>query len=272
MRLKVDLDKLNPDIQPVDVSRWFKRFELFIDVHLEAKPEVDKKAEYLRILPLYLAGSALLCFEELPYTEQQDYEMIKLRLSSYHQLDDSQAYNKFISSKYEAEGVDVFIAQLRRLLCTTLGVQGPSADKLILHQFLHAIPAPIAAELRTRCTTSDMAIDLQTVVNTARHLPSLQSMGGAEIIGAIQGQPNNTRHKTRPTEIAGNKPRGQPSTGGRRNKQMTCFVCGADHMMRDCPLIQQIAQGNDRGSLQSQAACKTSPPTLAARASTSPSN
>ena len=245
----MDIEKLNPDSGYVDTKRWFRRYELFMNLQLGLKEEneVDRFEQYLTYLPLYIAGSALLCFEELPAKEQEDYALVKTRLASYHELDEAQAYSEFVECKYGGEGVDVCIARLRRYM-STLHIEGEVADRLILQQFMRSIPVSVATELRTRCSKEDDSMDLQTVITTARHLQSLQAAPGVDFVGAVGGN-------RFPKSKGKGKGKGQPSAAGEHQKKTEtpqkkteCFVCGEGHYMKECPLIKSLIQGNGVGS------------------------
>ncbi len=99
--------------------------------------------------------------------------MVKARLSDFHRLDRSTAYANFMSSTYTGNGVDLFVAELRRYL-GVLDISEKNADVLILEQFLRSILPSSAAELRSRCTKDTQIMELNTVITVARHLPSLQ--------------------------------------------------------------------------------------------------
>ena len=47
----------------------------------------DRSREYLRYVPLYLQGSALLCFEELGSEDRSAYEVVKERLCEYFRME-----------------------------------------------------------------------------------------------------------------------------------------------------------------------------------------
>ena len=234
----MDIEKLNPDSGFIDIKRWFRRYELFMNLQLGLKEESDSDRfeQYLTYLPLYLTGSALLCFEELPAHEQTDYELVKTRLASYHELDEGQAYAEFVESQYGGEGVDLFIARLRRLL-TTLRIDGGVADRLILQQFLRSIPAASAAELHARCHREDMDLQLQPVINVARHLPSLSKI---DVVGAVR----IAKPKAKSKGPSGDQQK-KPTPPG---KKVECFICGEGHYMKECPTIRTLIQGNGVGS------------------------
>jgi hypothetical protein len=245
MKLRVDLEKLHPDGGYVDTRRWFDQYERYIQLQCETKTD-DQKEEnrskiYLRYLPLFLAGSALICWEELPEAEKQDYEVVKKRLRSYYELDESQAYTMFVTGKYTGEGVDVFVATLRRYL-STMSITGEIADKLILQQFLQAIPATVATELRTRCSKEGTLLGLHVVLSTARTLPALQL--GA-IIGGVPGNPKKDRPKRAPEAKPNNPEGGKGKEYG--GKPRSCFLCGDPHLMKECPLVRNML-GNMSGN------------------------
>lgn len=261
MKLKIDLDKFDPDRSHQDASRWFARYELFIGVQgsLELKDE-ELASNCLRYLPLFLAGSALLCYEELPTAERASYEIVKARLTAFYELDASQAFDRLCTSKYSGEGVDVFVAQLRRYT-NLLELPRESADKLIVEQFLRAIPAAAARELRVLSRGIGKTLDLNTVLTNARHLSTLQVDDQGEMIGLLglvkEAQTPPTGQKQEKVHGRG-RGKGKTST----QKPPSCFVCEGAHYARECPLIQKLRMGNEPGSSAGQAT-KASPPGLA---------
>ena len=257
MRIKVDLDKLDVDGGYVDVSRWFSRYELFFDCQLEDKKEegknvIDKKSTYLKYLPLYLTGSALLCYEELLESERKDYGIVKDRLSAFHRIDRSTAYASFISSTYIGNGVDLFIAELRRYL-GVLGIAAEDANVLILEQFLRSIPASSAAELRSRCSKDSQPMVLENVISVARHLPSLQLDNQGSFVGAFHGhrRAGKGKGKGHPQPEESRKPQQvtyQNKTDAAARK-LKCFLCDSEnHKMSECPMLSSLRkQGNGVG-------------------------
>jgi hypothetical protein len=170
MKLRADLvEKLNVDDGPVDVSRWFQRYELFVDCSEgKMESEFDRSGLYLRYLPLFLTGTALMCFEEMPDEDKIAYILIKHQLCEYFALDATSAYSKFADSKFTpGVGVDGFIALLRRYT-NIMKIEKHSADQLILEQFMRAIPTSAATELRVRCGHGDQ-LELHSVLRVARH-------------------------------------------------------------------------------------------------------
>jgi hypothetical protein len=272
MRLKIDIEKLNVDGGYIDVGRWFNRYELYFDYQIddgdktEEGVTVDRSAVYLKYLPLYLSGSALLCFEELPAHERGNYTVVKARLSDFHRLDRSTAYANFITSTYTGNGVDLFVAELRRYL-GVLDLSDKNADVLILEQFMRSIPPSSAAELRSRCTRDTQIMELNTVITVARHLPSLQveSLIGAFHPGRRHGK-GKGKGRQPPPHIPSTQPPEQPA------KAQPCFVCeGTDHKMATCPvLIKLRVQGNATGP--AYAASTLGPNTKAAQPSFSRSH
>ena len=269
MKLRVDLDKFNPERGTEDPNRWFHRYELFIRSQRTPAPAVapvvddngapvaemdDIEIIYLRYLPLYLAGSAILCFEELPEEEQEVYQIVKARLCQMFELDPSVAFERFVTSRYAGEGVDIFVAKLRRYV-SLIGLPRLSCDRLLVEQFLRSIPPDAARELRVISRAEgSLYLDLSTLITNARHLATLQPNQQTELIGAVastpvaapaaNGKPNRPRNP--PTNSSA------PQTSGgssRAAKKVACFACGGEHRMMDCPLMQRLQslQGNAGG-------------------------
>jgi hypothetical protein len=209
-----------------------------------------------------LAGSAILCYEELPEEEQEVYAIVKLRLCSMYELDASQAFDRFVTSRYNGEGVDVFVAQLRRYV-SLIGLPRQSCDRLLVEQFLRAIPAEAARELRVISRSEgSIHLELSMLITNARHLASLKALDKSEMIGMIRNHngPADIRRADRPTGSASRpfRPAGMPAPQARGptstepsrgTRKLACFACSGDHMMKDCPLMKQLQtmQGNGVG-------------------------
>lgn len=255
MKLRADLiEKLDVDQGAVDVSRWFSRYELFIRC-AEQKFENDEDfaKECAFYLPLFLKGSALLCFEELDEEERNNYALAKSKLCEFYRIDASTAFALFCESKYICgSGVDAFVAQLRRYV-GLLNMPKASCDQLILEQFLKAIPPQSAAELRVLCGKENRALELGSVIATARHLPSL-SVEQPPVVGAAT--PGYTRPAAKQEQRGEQRRQGKGRGKGRPQGQ--CFLCKGDHFMRDCPHAESFRKhiqnsGNEQGPASSGA-------------------
>ena len=263
MKLRADLvEKLDVDQGLVDVPRWFSRYELFIRC-AEQKFENDEDfaKECALYLPLFLKGSALLCFEELEEEDRSQYYRCRARLCEFYRIDHSTAFARFCEAKYVlGSGVDSFIAQLRRYL-TLLDLPKTSCDSLILEQFLKAIPAQSASELRVLCGKENRPLELASVISTARHLPSLaieqQPMVGAATSAHFNRFPVKFERKIDQPRFG--KGRGKGREGNHyRTPTSQCFLCKGDHLMRECPHVESFRKhiqnsGNDSGPVSSGA-------------------
>ena len=92
----------------IDVNRWFARYDLFFDCQIDAKEGGNTEAVYLNYLPLYLPGSALLCFKELSVIDRAGGPSVKEPLAAFHKLDRTAAYSNFISRLQKETLLKVF--------------------------------------------------------------------------------------------------------------------------------------------------------------------
>ena len=259
MKLRTDVvEKLDP-ATCVDAARWFTRYELFVDI-AEGKAEDDenRSTSYLRFLPLYLAGDALLCYEEMNEEVLGCYSSVKAQLSEYFRMDEATAYNSFCTAKFEpGNSVDAFVAQLRKY-ASLLDLGKHTSDKLILAQFMQAIPQDAAADIRGRCGRDNDALQLDVVLKVARHLPSLNNP--VPIAGVTDkpthgdsSQKRNENQKEPEREKSGGRSSAVNRRGGQQRRKLECYLCKEDHPMSMCPLIEtfrQTMQGNAGGPAQ----------------------
>jgi len=247
MKLRADvIEKFDP-ATGMDAARWFGRYELFVDIS-EGKPEseIDRSKQYLSFLPLFLGGDALLCFEEMRDEDRSNYALVKTELCEYYSMDDTTAYSKFCESKFEpGTSVDAFIAQLRKY-AGILELGKYSCDKLILAQFMKAIPSEAASEIRGRCGRDNEELQLASVLKVARHLPSLNTSAP---IAVVNERPE-IRDKSEKRIPFGGRHRGQQRGDRERKSKLECYICGGEHMMKECPHTQQfrsMLSGNVQG-------------------------
>lgn len=243
MAIKIHpIEKLDP-ANCIDVARWFSRYEHFID-NTEGKleNEEDRFARYMRYLPLFLAGDALLCYEEMYEADKEQYGVVKAQLCEFYGLDATTAYSNFTNAKFEpGSSVDAFIAMLRKY-AGALDIGKFNCDKLIMEQFLRAIPAEAAAEIRGRCGGESDELQLVNVLRVARHMPSLNNP--APIVAAITERPKGERIQSK------GERRGSGSYKGwrQRRENTACFMRGGDHFMRDCPHVAAFRQSLNAGN------------------------
>lgn len=263
MRLKVDIEKLNVDGGFVDIRRWFKRYEIYLDTQRQMKSEdteihssdaddendrAMREQIYLKYLPLHLTGSILCCFEELDEEDTRDYNRVKEQLVSFYSIDRATAYSRFVESKYTGTGVDLYVAEMRKYL-GVLGIKRDSQDALLLEQFLRGIPDVCAAELRSRCGKEGDDMELGAVIQVARTLRSLQLDERGNFVGfagTAGWQQSKGREQKRPPPPPPPQARApEAKTERNASKVMSCFACSGNHRMCDCPIMQAFrASGN----------------------------
>lgn len=234
-----------------DAERWFSRYELYVDISEgKTENEQERSMRYLRYLPVFLAGDVWLCYEEMYETDKATYGVVKAQLCEYYSMDSAAAYTKFCNSKFEpGSSVDAFIAQLRKY-AGMLSLGKYSSDKLILEQFLRSVPQEAAMEIRGRCGRDNDEMQLSNVLKVARHLPSLNNP--AAIIGVITERPKNENFSNsggNNFNSGGSHSRGNSER--QRRSKLECYVCGEEHMMKDCSHLvafrESLTSGNGKG-------------------------
>jgi hypothetical protein len=139
----------------------------------------------------------------------------------------------FVDSRYTGTGVDLFIAQLRHYL-SVLCLQKHDSDVLVLEQFLRSVPKDVGVEIRARCARDDSPLELNAVLNVARHMPSLANAEDLDFVGAAKATTIHGSGKGKGRRPAKGGPKEEPQSKGK------CFLCEGEHRMRECPLVQTL--------------------------------
>jgi hypothetical protein len=239
----------------LDPGAWFRRYELYIELYVYRTPidkanegsddsgkgDMDESLDRLRgkYLPFFLGGRVLVTYEQLTLGERNHYALAKSRLLAAYMMSPSMAYAKFTSSKFTGGSVDMFAAELRRLLELVPGMQSlaPAAkDGLIVEQLLRGLPAALSRELRLVCVdTLTGAVTLSSVLERSRLLPELeesQREQGSERSRAIICAAPRTPRKQRCFRCG---EEGHIRSDCKSQSDL-CFKCGKPgHRQRDCP-------------------------------------
>ena len=215
-----------------DPQSWFRRYELYMELYVykpESKPEgfSDDVLESLKAkhLPFYLGGKVQATYEQLPVEMQEDFGAVKSKILTAYRMSGATAYSKFVSAKYSGGSVDMFVAELGRLLAMVPGMRSLGAvekDGLILEQLLRGMPEGLARELRLICVDpSTGEVPLERVLERARLLPE----GEVSDIGWYR-QPAPM--------VVGAVPR-------RSNGNVVCYKCGKEgHVRTACPQTEDL--------------------------------
>ena len=236
----------------VDPQSWFRRYELYIELFVhkpDGKREEDSpgilateadearlEATKARYLAFYLGGKVLATYEQLPMVVQGDFEQSKAKLLAAYRMSSATAYAKFVSMMYTEGSVDMFVAELRRMLGLVPGMQHLSSkdkDGLILEQLFRGLSGSLARELRLVCMDTETGeVHLDKVLERARLLPELQTADESDIV-------------VRAPKLVGAVPlRGGPTEARGRARPMRCFKCGKEgHLRKDCKVKDIVCFG-----------------------------
>ena len=134
------------------VSEWFQRFEICCRANGWDNDKMALK------LPTLLEGEALAVWLELTAEEQKDYSATKqkiidaIKLMSFVSLDD---FHKRVLRPQEP--LSLYVHELKQLLNQAmLEITAPTAEQLLLHQFLTGLPQEVSKQLRATGATDTL--------------------------------------------------------------------------------------------------------------------
>lgn len=188
-----------------DVSDWLEKLELVARLQNVTQLET--------FVPLFLSGPAFAVYKQLSDLDKSDYANLKAKLIEAFGVDCYSAYTDLRERVLkDGESVDVFIADLRRLVAL-MGQTNP--EPLLKCAFVSGLPADVSIQLKS--TTAVESLELPELISRARIILS-------------------TRIPTSNLCAAGQ------ITSARRLK---CFECGSfDHIKRDCP--KRVSEAPER--------------------------
>lgn len=245
MSAKPSIDLLTENCENPD--GWFKKYELFIELFgiaglnikspgtvspvddeesargSEGLPRpVDIRA---KLLPFYLGGRVFVTYDQFSAVEKCDYGTAKKLILLSYGLSGPKAYSTFTGLTYKGGSIDMFVAELRRVLDLVPGMRAlahPDKDGLILEQLLRGLPQTLASQLRLVCADPlTGSVSLTTVLAKLRVLP------GHDL--------------TPPPSVVTGSGSGQAIVAAVRGKGKRCFRCGAEgHLRPECTFATDV--------------------------------
>ena len=122
-----------------DVCAWLQKVELVAKL-----TQVKNVAAFL---PLYLEGSALAVYLELPDAEKEDEEIIKRKLVEAFSDSRFVAFEKLKVARWTGEPVDVFANEIRRMARAS-GFVDEGLEEIVKLTFVTGFPESISLELQ----------------------------------------------------------------------------------------------------------------------------
>lgn len=129
---------------------------------------LQKITDLASFVPLFFEGEAFMIYQELSDAEKTNVESIEKAMKSAFCLTSGQAYDKFTERKIRrGEGVDVYLADLKRLLVLAgIGFN----EKIVKEQFLKGLPSRIAQEVNTHSNADGKPVTLTQVVSRTKQV------------------------------------------------------------------------------------------------------
>ena len=191
-----------------NIETWLEKLELV------AKLQAVKEKEHF--LPLFLEGPAFAVYQQFSEEVKNDYNNLCSGLLAAFAANEFSAYEQFSARKYnEGEGVDVYLADLRRLAM----LFGSTEERTLRCAFVVGLPEYVSKQLRALSNIESLR--LSDIVSRARYLVA----DCANITCASGVRKNNTH---------------------RSLKDVICYRCDKKgHIARFCR--ERRRQGNDKG-------------------------
>lgn len=202
-----------------DFSEWLDKLELVA--------KLQKIDDLTSFLPLFLVGPAFAVYKQLAEATRNDYTELKKALLSAFGVNCYAAYNQLQRRVLQdGEGVDIYLADLRRLV-TLMGQKDP--EPLLKCAFMSGLPDDVSVQLKSMAAVEELS--LEQLATRARMILSTRQSDTACAAGYRKQRGCYTcgsqAHFAREcSKSANNKPTREP----RR-----CYVCGdRNHIARNC--------------------------------------
>ena len=185
-------------------------FSTWID-KLQLVAQLQGVEDLAKFVPLFLSGSAFALYQQLSDDTKKDFTKIKTELATAFSTDPFASYELLRNRVLlEGESVDVYLADLRRLVSLT-GQQ--TAGPILRCAFVAGLPSDISLQLRS--TANIASLELSEILSKARAMMASKSSSSMYACAATVKYDN-------------------------RNK--TCFNCGGSgHIAKNCPSPKQIS-------------------------------
>lgn len=158
-----DLIKSYEGVPSGDFSVWVDKLELVA--------KLQKVTDLTTFLPLFLSGAAFSVYKQLSEEVQKDFDKLKGALLTAFSENSFSAYDQLrMRMLMEGESVDVFLADLRRLVAL---VGQTTPEPLLRCAFLAGLPQDLATQLKSLVAVETLS--LEDLVGRARMMLSTSS-------------------------------------------------------------------------------------------------
>ena len=184
-----------------DVVAWLKKVDLVA--------RLQKIDDVASVIPLFLEGDALALYLEMSEHEQEDADMIRLRLKKAFAEGVFDAYEKLKRVRWSGESVDVYANNIKRLV-ELAGYRGWGVEQTAKLVFVTGFPEEISKRLQQVEGVEKM--DVCELIPTAKVLARTRPAESAAAATVLRGKEDRSE----------------------RRGQISCFECGGPHLRRDC--------------------------------------
>ena len=209
--------------------------------HLQGWHTRSKRADNL---PLFLDKGAFTVWSQLSDSTKKDDEAILDALRSAFGGTVDESYRAFVQRRLRPdEPVDVFLADLQRLLSLSGHTASLSDNPILKQQFLAGIPQEFATQLRLQDALAPLP--LEKCVSQVRALRSAARLSTAHPLATVaSARPSSsTRVLCFSCKQVGHK-RSQCPNKSERAKNRKCYTCGKmGHLRADCPAASSVTAG-----------------------------
>ena len=207
-----------------DVLAWIAKVELV--------SKLTGVKDLSSFIPLYLEGSALSLYLELPDEKKNDADVLKRELVVAFTDGQVVSFCKLKGTRWSGESVDVYANEIRKL-AKGCGFDKEGLEQAVKLAFVAGFPDHISVELQT--VQNFESVSTSDLINRARVLTA--NMGKGSVVAAGQ-----TSREQRSCYGCGgpHMVRNCPT----RAKELKCFRCGGNHMIRFCPQMGKETNRN----------------------------
>ena len=221
-----EMDKLAKEIiRPFngegDMVAWMKKLKLVT--------KLQKITDLVSFIPFFLEGDTLALYLEMSEEDQQDEEMIEVRLEEAFMEGPFEACEKLKKIKWTSESVDMYTQNIKRLA----GYVGRGLDQTAKLAFVMGFPDSISMTLQQLPGMNKM--EITDLVPTAKVLTRTQSLDSRKV-GAVAHSEEPTNRCQEPHWLRDHKV--SPRT---KIMYYNCKKFG--HIARYYPLVQVNKQG-----------------------------
>ena len=199
-----------------DVVAWVAKVELVA--------KLTGVKDLTSFIPLYLEGSALALYLELPDAKKKSEEELKKELITAYTDGQVVSFCRLREIRWGGEPVDVFVNEIRRL-AKGCGFEDKGLEQVVKLAFVGGFPDHVSVELQT--VKDFEKIDMSELISRARVLTANGGKGGGVVAAGRTGKEMRSCYGCGGPHLIRNCPT--------RAKDIKCFRCGGNHMIRFCP-------------------------------------